>query len=380
VNKELATHSLHPEGTTYQSRLLASLCFVDWMDADLSLLERSARQIVELGDRMDLPESSAAGRYFIGIARYHLNDLSEAESLFSFVVSRRHAANLEISAQSTFALASVHQANGESDKANELVSSFCREMLRIRNMAVLSLATAFQADLALRQGHLARALKWARSFDPEPFEPMYRFQAPQMTLARILVFQEVSDESDHGAAQFLRRLEEYLRRTHNQRFLIEVKALQAILLASRGNEADALSSMGESVSLAQPGGFIRVFVDLGPGISSLLERLDADEEQSRYIERILAAFTESSYNRSMAVAPVRTAGPPGPELVEPLTNREIDILNLLGERLTNNEIADRLNISPATVKRHAENLYGKLGVSSRREAVHQAKHLGILVP
>ena len=376
VYEELAVDSLE-RSSTYHCRLLAALCFVDWMAADLFTCRRSALQMVELGDETGLPESSAVGRYFVGIADYQLNHLSEAEASLGPVVTKSIVANLEYLAQSAFAQASIYESKGESPRANEVIDSLLDEMLRIRNTEVLSLAKAFRAELDLRQGFFFKAGTWAEQFVPEPFYPMWRFHSPHITFAKVLISQN-SVESKREAEQLLKKLEEYLTETHNQRFLIEVLALQAMLLQNRGHVDEAISRLRRAVSLAQPGGFIRLFLDLGSEVVSLLKGLDADEEQSRYIGQIIGAFRESESDRSIAAKSNADASLHSQDLIEPLTNREIEILNLLGNRLTNKEIADRLNIAPATVKRHAENLYGKLGVSSRREAAVRARHLGIL--
>jgi LuxR family maltose regulon positive regulatory protein len=259
----------------------------------------------------------------------------------------------------------VYQARGQTDKARETVESVCEHLLGIPNMAMLQCAQAYQADLALRQGRMAEAVNWAQSFDPEPFQNMYLFHEPRMTLARVLIAQGSAD-SHRQADRLLTRLEAFVAGTHNIRFQIEVFALQALLHAARGDEAAARAVLGRAVSLALPGGFIRLFVDLGPGLARLLKRLDLDAEGQRYIAQILNAF-------------------PGDEktevdeaLAQPLTKRELEVLKLLSKELSNRQISDRLSISPATVKRHTENIYHKLAVPDRHQAVAKATGLAII--
>ena len=134
--------------------------------------------------------------------------------------------------------------------------------------------------------------------------------------------------------------------------------------------------MRQSLELAQPGGFLRVFVDLGPAMPPLLSRLAESESEPRYIRRILAAFAPSPLRRD-AQRPDQTAEG---EIIESLTNREHEILELLARRLSDKEIAQALHISPHTVRKHTSNLYGKLQVASRRQAVRKAIALGILPP
>jgi len=369
-----------PTNSTYHTRLLFSLCFVDWMAADLPAVKRTARHTLETCGEFGLRESSAVGHYFVGITQYEQNELSAAEASLVPVVTDPIVSNMEYLAQTAFALALVYEARGQADKARETADFIGDYMLKVRNTDQMALARAFQAELALRQGRLAEAVEWAAQFDPHPFLPMYRFYAPQMTLAKVLVAQR-SEDSREQADDLLMRLEEYLARTHNTRFLIEVLALKALLRAAQGEESAALDTLGRAVALAHPGGSVRLFVDLGPEIAGLLNRLDLDEEGRRYVGRILTACRDDLQARTGTTPEhaVQTEVSAGRQPLHiRLTQRELEILGMLAKRLSNKEIAGQLYISPATVKRHAESIYDKLGVRGRREAAAKAREVGIL--
>jgi LuxR family maltose regulon positive regulatory protein len=134
------------------------------------------------------------------------------------------------------------------------------------------------------------------------------------------------------------------------------------------------------VERAAPGGALRLLVDCGPGLIGLLQKLHSSGVAPNYIEQVLAVFDSSAV---LAPAPIPgrdskgSAGGPD-ELVERLTNREIDVLLLLAERLSDKEIAARLVLAPATVRKHTMNIYGKLGVDNRRAAVAQARRMGLI--
>ena len=144
-----------------------------------------------------------------------------------------------------------------------------------------------------------------------------------------------------------------------------------------------LDSLTKALHLAEPDGFIRLFVDLGPQMADLLKQLIEQNVAVDYIGRILDAFKEDEHRATQDESDQLTSPPPLPlsnqPLVEPLTNRELEILDLLAQRFQNKEIAEKLFISPETVKKHLNNIYGKLSVSNRRHAVEQVRDLGILL-
>jgi LuxR family transcriptional regulator, maltose regulon positive regulatory protein len=177
------------------------------------------------------------------------------------------------------------------------------------------------------------------------------------------------------------------QRTFSVRFQIEILALRALALETQGKAVAACDALQQAVELARPGGFIRVFVDLGPRMQTVLLRLAGQGFAAEAVRRILAAFpvpaqqiaagaAESSSSAANTQLNEKLAEP----LIEPLTNRERDVLALLRERLSNKEIARALNLSPMTVKRHTANLYGKLGVNRRADSVVKAEALKILPP
>jgi LuxR family maltose regulon positive regulatory protein len=376
---QLADTSI-PTGT-FQGRVLIILSLMNWIAGDLRALQLTGAQLFALGEEHGLAESIQFGRYLSGIAEYQRNELAKAEAALAPVVANHKVANLEFFAESGFALASLYQATGQAERARETIDSVCAFVLHARNPALLHAAQAYQADLALRQGRLSEAARWAEGFDPEPMRAMYQFYEPRFTLARVLIAQNSAD-SRKRADRLLTRLETFLAGIHATRFLIEVLALRALLHDAQGDEPAAREALGRAVSLALPGGFIRLFVDLGPELATLLNNLELDDEEQRYVGRILAAFQADRESQAGGPLEPRTthnkpsAGPP--PLPVAMTNRELEILGLLAERLSRQEIADRLHISNATVKRHAENIYSKLGVAGRRQAVAKAREIAIL--
>jgi LuxR family maltose regulon positive regulatory protein len=268
-------------------------------------------------------------------------------------------------------LASTYQALGLAKQARNTITSLTEYALEISNPPRLADAWGFAAHLALLQGREDEAATWAAQADRSiRTVPMPLFFTAPFSLVEILLAQGTSASLEE-AAHLLARLHEVVQATHNTRFLIEVLALEALLHDARRDRSAALEALQQAVTVAEPGGVIRVFVDRGPKMAVLLNQLAARQTGRGFIATILDAF---------AAAPGSEPALRQPGLIEPLTERELDVLGLLALRLSNKEIARELCISPMTVKRHTVNIYQKLRVDGRREAVARATALGILPP
>jgi len=362
------------DDTIYISRVLLALCFVHWMQADLSALDVAvdeARLVVGSGP---LTETMTVAAVFKATALYHQNELTAVHDCLHGVLMSHAVLSVEYHAQCLIIASLTHHALGNASAAKDVARTLREFALNTRNALLVTMCDAFAAEVALRQDRVAEALNWAKQFDPGPFTPMYAFYSPVMTLAKVLVLED-SEESRERAGVLLKKLVDYLTRIHNRRFLIEALALRAMLLSATGDDDASTADLTKSVAMAQPGRFIRIFVDLGPRIGNLLNRLDLDEESLTYVGEILAALRQGTgeSNADIALAP-NTGINVG---VEPLSKRELQILTLLAERLSNKEIADKLYISATTVKRHTANIYEKLGVHGRRQAVAKAAGLGL---
>ena len=228
------------------------------------------------------------------------------------------------------------------------------------------------------QGDLVKAGRWVDTYatDPPPDQPLMWLEEPQVTRVRVLVAR--GTETDlHLAMQILEVLDEIVDRTHNLRYKIEVLALRALALDARAETGEAHTVLKQAIDLARVGGFIRVFADLGKPMQRILLRLVDQGLLVETIDPILAAFPENENN---LVHSPRYPSPANLSLIEPLTSRELEVLALLRGPLSIKEIAQKLNISHATAKDHTINLYGKLGVNRRWDAVARAEELNILPP
>jgi LuxR family maltose regulon positive regulatory protein len=355
---------------TYPTRLLIALASIYWTEANPTNLIQTAEYLLKLSFERDLPESLNWAHYFLGYACYQKNELEAAEKHFSFVAGQQPAAHSIAYTESIFGLAATYLAQGLAERARERVEAALPVALERNDPGLVSSIQAFLAHLALAQENSVDAQYWALQGDSQfriTFGPA--IYDPTTTLAQVYIDMETPD-SLKKAYQLLARRRASAEATHSTSNLITALALQAMLLDASGKPNEALLLLNQSSFLAQPGGMLRLFIDLGPRLAGLARRLQRQGAASGYLKRIIQAFP--SQNPTPAPAPVGAQS-----MIEPLTDRELEILALLAQRMSNKEIAQELVISPMTVKRHTINIYQKLNTNSRREAVDVASALGL---
>lgn len=358
------------EADEVRARKQIAKCFSNWLSADLPLLLQTANQGLTLTKRLHLFFSSSFLHMFAGSAYYQQNKLDQAAHHFNLVLELSYAAHPACYVLSVIGMALICEAQHMMEEAWQLVETavqFCLE----RDYPTLYLTVnAFQAELALRHGQLDRATHLAAQIDTTSQSKVmpYPYQ-PQMVRPKIWLAEGTPDSRQRAETELL-RLQEMVTSTHNVRYQIEVLALQALLFQAQNKPHAAEETLTQALRLAQPSRYIRIFVDLGPDMALLLNRLYTQSVAAPiYLQQILGAFPVTKPIIQMVSSQA---------LVEPLTEREMEVLALLAQRLSNNEIANILVISPETVKRHTINIYQKLGVNKRRQAVTKGYELGLL--
>ena len=230
----------------------------------------------------------------------------------------------------------------------------------------------------LTQGKLADALRWVQERNLS-FEDnlSYLREFEHLTLSRLLITRFRNERDDtyiQDAMVLLERLLSTADEEGRTGGVIEILVLQALAFEAQDNISDSLKSLERALTLAEPEGYFRIFVDEGPPMARLLYEALSREIASDYVQRLLAAFPIEESNKIASSQPQRSDS----ELIEPLSEREIEVLQLIAEGLSNQEISSRLYLSLNTVKAHTRNIYGKLGVNNRTQAGARARALGIL--
>ena len=265
------------------------------------------------------------------------------------------------------ALAQTRQALGDQDGARSTIERAVQVAQSANITRLVLQARAYQARIWLAQGELELARGWARDYRRIGATEYVR-DFEDCTLARVLLAEGQPGE----ASALLESLVPPVEANGRRGTLIEILALRALAQQALGEEAAAADGLARALYLAEPEGYIRIFVDMGPAMASLLKQAATRGVAPAYTSQLLAAFGEEHLHGVASYAPQMQP------LVEPLTERELEVLQLLAEELSNAEIGQRLFISLPTVKSHTRNIYGKLGVHSRKQAVAQARALGIL--
>jgi LuxR family maltose regulon positive regulatory protein len=257
----------------------------------------------------------------------------------------------------------VRQAQGDGEGALQALYDAERilQAHRIRQALRVELETK-RVALWLALGDLDAARQWARCCQGGS-------EREQIALARLWLAEGRAAE----ASQLLERQRALAEAGGRNGRLIDILGLKALALEALGQHQDASTALLQALSLGRPDGHVRAFLDLGWPLHELLERSAAGAPiAGDYVHDLLEAVRrEREAQRS------RPAGAATP-LADPLTDREREVLALLAEGLTNKEIASRLVVAPSTIKQHLKNIYGKLDVHSRTQAVARGQELDLL--
>jgi LuxR family maltose regulon positive regulatory protein len=269
------------------------------------------------------------------------------------------------------ALARLHRTRGEYGRAIATLESFAH-LARERHFVphLLARGAAVRAQIELAQGNLAAALHWrdecGLSTDDEDLS--YPREGEYLTLARVCITQGRNDPAGpflSKALRLLERLREDAETKSRLGSILEILLLQALAFSAQGKGPAAFPLLQRALTLAEPEGYIRLFVDEGEPMVALLRQAYAQGIAPDYVAALLAA----------AGAATPTAPSPTGSLLEPLTERELEILRLLVRGLSNAAMARELVITVGTVKSHINHIYGKLGVQSRSQPIARAHSL-----
>lgn len=266
----------------------------------------------------------------------------------------------------------IKEVEGDLDGVIEILNESDRLYYRHPIPDVRPL-TALIARALLVEGKLNEALLWVRERGLSVDDDLsYLREFEHLTLARVLIAQYKRDDDDgliHDAIGLLARLLKAAQAGGRIGSVIEIKVLQTLAYEAQGNLSKTLISLERALTLARPEGYVQTFVGEGAPMEALLKKIKPDDARLKeYVGKLLGTLDGKEFH------------PPGIQpLIDPLSERELEVLQLIAEGLTNPEIASRLYLSLNTVKVHTRNIYGKLDVHSRTQAIARSQELGLLL-
>jgi LuxR family transcriptional regulator, maltose regulon positive regulatory protein len=340
-------------------------------------------QALDLATAPGQPTLPAAGAAYVGMAEvsYQRGELDIAsQHLTEGLALCRQFVIPDALANGSATLAWIRNARDDAAGAMDAMAE--AERAADPSMTdLLNPVPAQRARLHLAHGDIDAAARWtAERGLSAADEPSYAREPAYLVLARLLLAQDQPEQ----ALALLGRLSKTAAAQARTGSIIEIQALRALALMASGDETGAVAAITEALVLAHPQGYVRVFVDEGPPMATLLgtllaaqrtERTGGDGVPVTYLGRLMRSFAQDAAGSAPGVVP---GGAVASGLVTQLSERELEVLRLLAAGAQNQEIADELYLALNTVKKHVTHIFEKLGAANRTEAAARARELGLL--
>jgi LuxR family transcriptional regulator, maltose regulon positive regulatory protein len=293
--------------------------------------------------------------------------------------------SVDWSYRSCVAQARMKESAGELDAALQLINEAKRFYIKtlIPNTRPVD---AIKARIHLKQGRLAKAEEWVTEQGLSADDaPIYLHEFEYMILARVLLAGYLENRDERELQKALNLLERLLHAAEDGKrmgSMLEILVTQALVYQGQGNTAGAFTSLERALKLAEPEGYLRIFLDEGAGMVQLLGEAARRRILPEYVGRLLKTYEagqlvragDSPLPRMTALQPLVELSP----LVEALSQRELEVLRLFRTELSGPEIARELMVALSTVRTHTKSIYSKLNVNSRQAAVKRAAELKLI--
>jgi LuxR family transcriptional regulator, maltose regulon positive regulatory protein len=362
---------------------LFALGFIYLQDGDLKTSEQYSRLLLEKSRKNKSLRKEGYALLQLGIINYLWNRLDLAEQWFQEAYKLCSLITLIQAKIGCFGLALALQAQGNFEEALA-VNQGLSEIELEQTGQISDLTQVNRLQILISQNQWKEAKHWADSYT-KPFVDkllMPNFEDPLIFKAKVLIVQ--NDRKDLPVImEILKQYKEIATNTNNIRCKAEALALLALAESSAGNKTTARDLLIESLEIAARGKMIRLYLDLGSQMHKLLKQVTPGAEIAEFVQDLLAAFADSNAGQPLTnqitnSLPVHFTDGMERPLYENLSIREREVLLLMAETISMQEIADRLFITYATAKRHTINIYSKLGVHNRWEAVAFARENRII--
>jgi LuxR family maltose regulon positive regulatory protein len=323
-------------------------------------------QALELATKQGGPVLRGTADMYVGISELHRerNDLQAAEAFLERSQELgEHTGLPQNPYRWRLTQARIREAQGDLDSALDLLQEAERVYTTDFSPDVRPIG-AVRARLLCRNGRVREALEWTQVRGVSVADELsYVRECEHITLARVLLARDSVSE----ALTFLQRLFVAAEAGARGGSVIEISLLQALGHQAQGDSRNALVFLDRALTLAEPEGYARIFIDEGTELAPLLRAAARTGLAREYAHHLLSSLEGP-----------RTNMPAWQRLVEPLSEREVEVLRLLGTDLSGPEIARELTVSLSTLRTHTQNIFSKLGVNNRRAAVRRAEQLDVI--
>jgi LuxR family maltose regulon positive regulatory protein len=340
---------------------------------------KTYEQSLQLAAELGKEAQQVTAHHFLGLALLHHEmgeDAAAAEKLEKARELGKQTTLVDWSYRWHLAQARFKESEGDLESALVLLDEARRVYVR-NPVPDTRPIDALKAKVYLKQGQLAKAQEWARERGlTAEDEICYLNEFEHITLARVLIAETHSNQGEHAYHQAIGLLERLSKAAEEQKRMgsvLEILVVMSLAHQAQGNLPLAMGSLERLLVLAQPEGYVRIFVDEGEPMAQLLLEAVAQGFMLGYIGKLLAVF-ETEKRKSEDKPDL----PPARLLNERLSQRELEVLQLIAQGHSNQEICERLFLALDTVKGHNRRIYSKLQVQSRTEAVARARELGLL--
>jgi LuxR family maltose regulon positive regulatory protein len=345
---------------------------------------RTYEQVLQLATNQGATVLRGTADIYVGMSELHYerNDLSAAtQCLLRSKELGEHTWFAKNLYRWPTAMARIREAQGDPDGALDLLHEAERLYVSVFSPNVRPVA-AWKARVWIAQGRLDEALGWAREQGLSAEDELsYLREFEHITLSRVLLAKYQKNRDEHTISKSLNLLERLLEAAEDGKRMgsvLEILVTQVFVYQAKEDKPQALASLERALTLAQPEGYIRIFLNEGIPMEQLLREVARRGVLPDYTGKLLGTF-EASRQKSVASASESPLTiPTSQPLIEPLSQRELEVLRLFRTELSGPEIARELVIALSTVRTHTESIYSKLNVNNRRAAVKRAVELSLM--
>jgi LuxR family maltose regulon positive regulatory protein len=350
----------------YKSILFGTLIYIKLQDGELYVAESITNRFKKYSKSVNDVFAQTWSDYIFGYIAFQQNKLDSAYDYFGKALKNVYFLNMGASVDCFAGMLLTLKILNKNQEYNQVYKQFISFVNEQNDPAYLSTAYSVRARLALLGDDTVSAVKLMKMAELfyDSGNTLFYIESPRLTYCKVLLSQNKPDKTEKALEKLDKHLE-LAKKTKNIPQYIRVNILRAVAFEKKNMPKEATKALADALIKAQAGYWVTPFLEEREQIQTLLKNLVTKEKTSEFASMLLNEF---SLNNKKSLESSATL----------LTNREFDIILLLSKRLSNQEIANKLFISETTVKRHTINIYKKLHVHNRREAVQKAKTLNLL--